>query len=47
MTDLILKIYDRKSSLDDLFEEITYDTRMIAKWSVFGIIGKAYGNLHL
>lgn len=46
-TELLVKIYDRKTQMDNLFDEITYDTRFKAEWAVWGIRGVAYGNLHL
>lgn len=45
--ELLLNVYERKCSMDDLFDEITYDTRFQAAWISGGVKGKAYGNLHI
>lgn len=44
---LVTQMYDRKTKMDDLFDAITYDTRMRVQWDVWGMEGVAYGNLHL
>jgi len=46
-TELLIKMYDRKTQMDNLFDEITYDTRFKAEWNVWGVRGVTYGNLHL
>jgi len=45
-TPLIVKMHDRKAQLDNLFDEITYDTRFSTEWKVWNMWGVAYGNLH-
>lgn len=47
LPDLIIRVYDRKVKLDDVFDSITYDTDFSKAWEAFGIHGVAYGNLHL
>lgn len=44
--DLMLKIYNRKSKLDNIFEAITYSLDMTATWDASGISGRAYDNFH-
>lgn len=47
LADLIIRVYDRKCKLDDVFDRITYSTELVEAWEAFGVTGKAYGNLHL
>lgn len=45
--ELIVKVYSRKSQMDDIFDLITCSTSMFQVWSCWGMKGKAYGNLHV
>lgn len=47
LLELIVKVYDRKCKLDDVFDSITYSIELLEAWEAFGVTGKAYGNLHL
>lgn len=47
LPDLITRVYDRKVKMDNVFDDITYDTTFKKKWVFAGIQGVAYGNLHL